>query len=549
MLPSFMDFLVQVGAVSNGDETNHPAMNEKALIENNLLSEKEVLFFKDQWAEINVIDLDLVNVCQRQLPKEIAQKYCALVFESVETEQLQVALSNPIDINAQQDIQQVLDNFDTKFYMASQFDLNACIQNYAFENDNLSFLGELVRYESQADENRSRLGNTYFQSSIAEMFDSIVVDAVKRRATDIHIQYNGQLLEVLLRVVNKLNNYCQLAIHLSDALRQHIFLTGRADIAKLSLPQDFQFENVIEDAQYGYRCSYLPTRSGYSIVIRIQHADVVQYSLDDILQNTDINQLLKNQLDTQQGLFLVTGPTGSGKTTLLYSMLRYLAEHYQLKILTMEDPIETTLPFANQVQIEPEKGLDFQDVIRVSLRQNPDVLLIGEIRDPITAKMAVRAAMTGIMVLASLHTSEPKHSLARLINLGVEPIDLSTGIRMAIGSKIIPKLCQHCKQVHTPDAAQLEKVKAIFNKIDTFWSANGCVYCGWKGVKGFINFSDMVFFNKTIKQAIALDSITNVYQKIDESRLVDMPLFSLHKAAVNGLVSFSALYKQIIIEE
>jgi len=138
----------------------------------------------------------------------------------------------------------------------------------------------------------------------------------------------------------------------------------------------------------------------------------------------------------------VTGPTGSDKTTLLYVMLRYLAEECQQKIITLEDPIETPLDFESQVQIEADKGLDFQDVIRVSLRHNPDVLLIGEVRDEVTAQMAVRAAMTGIMVLASLHTTDPAYAVARLLNFNIEPIDLSTGIRMVIGARIVLKLCQ-----------------------------------------------------------------------------------------------------------
>jgi type II secretory ATPase GspE/PulE/Tfp pilus assembly ATPase PilB-like protein len=551
MLPSFKHFLFQIGVINISDFELLSNENSDAsdLIKHNILTEKDFSFLKSQWLDISSVNLDEINIARDQLPKSIATEYKAVILETDSTDQLQIALANPVDFSAQQKIQQSLNKFDIQFHMACFGDLAACIESYAYENDNLNYLGELVRYESQVGKNINQFEGSHFTSSISEIFNSIVNDAVNRRATDIHIQYNNQVLEVLLRIVNKLNHYSQLAIDLSDSLRQHIFLIGRADIAKLNLPQDFQFENVIDDKQYGYRCSYLPTRSGYSIVIRIQHADVVQYSLDDILVDNTVNHFVKKQLNTQQGLFLVTGPTGSGKTTLLYAMLRYLAEQYHLKILTMEDPVETTLPFANQVQIEPEKGLDFQDVIRVSLRQNPDVLLIGEIRDPITAKMAVRAAMTGIMVFASLHTSEPKHSLARLINLGVEPIDLSTGIRMAIGSKIIPKLCQRCKQVYEPNDDEMKKIKHYFSYCASFWVAKGCIYCGWKGVKGYINFSDMIFFNKEVKQAISLQSISEVYQKIEESREIDSLLSNLYKAAQEGKVSFSEFYNQLIVEE
>jgi len=548
---TFVHFLLQSGIidVSNESFEKESSFTEAYFLDKGLITQEDIVFFKEQWKNVDTIDISKMKICKQQLPESLAKKHLAVLFEH-DDKSLKVATSNPIDFNAIQAIEKELNQADTKFYMAWKLDLHSIVENHSYGNENLSYFSDLAYYESQSGTKISGKGYTYFHSSIAEIFDTIVIDAVEMRATDIHIHSNGKTLEVLFRALTKLDKYCELSNQLKDAFRQHIILKGRGDIAKLTLPQDFKFENTINDAVYGYRVSYLPTSSGYSIVIRVQHADVIKLSLDEIILDEMLIDLIKGQLKAQQGLFLVTGPTGSGKTTLLYSMLRYLAEYYQLKIITLEDPIETTLSFANQVQIDPERGLDFQDIIRVSLRQNPDVLLIGEIRDKITAQMAIRAAMTGIMVFASLHTSEPKFALARLLNFGVESIDLSTSIRMAIGSKIIPILCRHCREKYTPNKQEIDKITNIFkNAGNIFWKKTGCIHCKHNGFSGVVNLCEVIKFNKEIKKSLVLNKLMEAYREIDSSNEGWGSLNKLFKAAKQGDIAFDDLFKAVIMDE
>ncbi|WP_272666791.1 ATPase, T2SS/T4P/T4SS family [Providencia sp. PROV069] len=299
--------------------------------------------------------------------------------------------------------------------------------------------------------------------------EELLKTAVHKRSSDIHLEPTKQGLKIRLRVDGKLYFIPSPPYEINSEIIARIKILAKMNIAEKRLPQDGQMSWYFDGQNYSIRLSSIPTIHGEKLVLRILNTQL-KYSLEHIGMCSSLLELLKEYLNRPQGLILVTGPTGSGKTVTLYSYLEYLNQSSR-NITTIEDPIEIPLQGINQTQVNEEYKLNFSSILRALLRQDPDVIMIGEIRDEETAKIATRAAQTGHLVLSTLHTNCTFSAIERMNQLGVENSQLKSCLKMVIAQRLVRKLCPHCKE-KTP-----KKTKLHNNCVINEWSSKGCELC------------------------------------------------------------------------
>ncbi|EKT55911.1 ATPase, T2SS/T4P/T4SS family [Providencia sneebia] len=329
-------------------------------------------------------------------------------------------------------------------------------------------------------------------SPAVDFVEEMLKSAVRKRASDIHIEPTKQGIKIRLRVDGKLYFIPSPPIEINNEIVARIKILSKMNIAEKRLPQDGQMTWYCDNQHYGIRISTIPILYGEKLVLRILSTQL-KYSLEQIGMCTTLLQNLKNNLMQPQGLILVTGPTGSGKTVTLYSALEYL-NHSSRNISTIEDPIEIPLQGINQVQVNDKNGMNFAHILRALLRQDPDIIMIGEIRDEETAQIATRAAQTGHLVLSTLHTNCTFSAIERMQQLGIDKTQLSSCLKMVIAQRLVRKLCPNCKETHPKEVVLNENV--MINE----WSSKGCELC----FAGFMG-------RTAIYEHINGDAITSVF--------------------------------------
>ena len=297
----------------------------------------------------------------------------------------------------------------------------------------------------------------YITGNITELLDVILFGAITLGTSDVHVEPQEE--EARLRI--RLDGILQDVVFFDQEAYSHLISRLKL-LSKLKLnikdkPQDGRFTIEVEDLLIEIRTSSLPSEYGESIVMRILNPKSL-ISLDDLGLREDLYELFKTEIEKPNGMIIVTGPTGSGKTTTLYGFLKKI-QNPEIKIITIEDPIEYHLKGVSQTQVAPEKGYDFSDGLRSIVRQDPDVILVGEIRDLETSKIALQAALTGHLVLSTLHTNDAAGTVPRLVDLGVEPSSIASGLKMAVAQRLLRKVCKECSTLTDPSSSQLAELK------------------------------------------------------------------------------------------
>lgn len=323
-------------------------------------------------------------------------------------------------------------------------------------------------------------------ASAIEFTTRLLREAIFRHASDIHIEPMNDCLRIRMRIDGLLHKIVDAPINMTNSLISHIKVQANLDIAQKRTPQDGRFRfNTIEGFTRDCRLNCTPTQFGEKCVIRVLHANQNILSLAQLGMSVSQQKSFQTSITKPQGLILVTGPTGSGKTMTLYSALNLLNDIHK-NIMTIEDPIEIQLPGINQVSVNPKAEMDFATALRSFLRQDPDIIMVGEIRDQETAAIAIRAAQTGHLVLATLHTNNAAQSISRLIHMGIANYQLASVLLCVIAQRLLRCLCAHCKTVHTPSSKTL--LQAEINPDDSFtlFAANQCQNCiqGYAGRTG-----------------------------------------------------------------
>jgi type IV pilus assembly protein PilB len=351
------------------------------------------------------------------------------------------------------------------------------------------------------------------ESPVIRFVNYLIADAIKQGASDIHIEPKEKALHVRYRIDGVLFSSMNPPYSMAPAITSRLKIMGNLDIAERRLPQDGRIRAVVQGRKIDLRMSTLPTANGEKTVIRVLDNRSINVPLEALGFSEEHYATWRELIDEPHGILLVTGPTGSGKTTTLYSSLRCL-DGNKLNISTVEDPVEYHLGQANQVQVSEKIGMTFSAALRSLLRQDPDVVMLGEIRDAETARIAVQASLTGHLVLSTLHTNDAPASITRLINIGVEPYLISAAVNGILAQRLVRKICQSCKQPHTP-SDELAKVllRAGFTGGDLFKGA-GCDKCRQTGYSGRVGIYELLKMDDALRDAVTTNPDVNVLRRM-----------------------------------
>src|SRR5436853_289860 len=346
-----------------------------------------------------------------------------------------------------------------------------------------------------------RLAHDSEDAPVIKIVNLILAQAVKEKASDIHIEPFHNTLKLRYRVDGELMPAESPPKALQLAITSRVKILAGLDIAERRLPQDGRFRIRVLGKEIDLRISILPTAHGEKIVIRILDKSALSGSIEQMGMDADTLSKFKKAIDAPHGMILVTGPTGSGKTTTLYSVLHELNSP-QYNIVTVEDPIEYELAGINQVAVRSDIGLDFSSALRSILRQDPDIVMVGEIRDNETADIAVKAALTGHQVLSTLHTNDAAGAVTRLDDMGIEPFLISSSILMTCAQRLVRRVCTNCKEEFVPEPELIEKLGLAENKGTVFYHGTGCDRCKGRGYLGRAALIEALPVSEAIRRLI-----------------------------------------------
>lgn len=485
---------------------------QKIIIELNILKKDEMMIALAEeigvkYVNLNEITIDPVIVVL--IPEEMARRHQLIAIDKGENK-LTVAMANPLDVFAYDEIKIRL-GYNLEAVLSYGEDINKALDEVfgvtdgwdqvidKFENMTVTVLKE---EEKEAELSALTAGE---EAPIISLVNLMILRAVKEQASDIHIEsFGDETLQVRYRIDGILHDVMSLPRQLRLAVISRIKIMSDLDIAERRLPQDGRIQINVGGRTINIRVSILPTVNGEGAVLRILDPSSILLELNSLGFSQDILPKFTSLIKKPNGIILVTGPTGSGKSTTLYTTLNIL-NSTEKKIMTIEDPVEYRLKGINQVQAKPKIGLTFAAGLRSFLRQDPDIMLVGEIRDKETAEVAVQAALTGHLVLSTLHTNDAPSSVIRLIDMGIEPFLISSSVIGVIAQRLVRRICPRCKKEAklTSDLAKIleeynmDSKKIILNK------GEGCPYCKETGYKGRIAIFELMIITDTIRDLIS----------------------------------------------
>jgi general secretion pathway protein E len=352
------------------------------------------------------------------------------------------------------------------------------------------------------DEELGRLTDADSEAPVIRMVHRLLTTAASRGVSDIHIEPMARHLSIRFRIDGRLTEVERHAEGIASSIASRIKVMAGLDIAETRLPQDGRLRVTVRGRDVDVRVSTSPIAHGESIVLRLLGQSTLPLDLDKIGLPSRLLERLTRALAKPHGMILLTGPTGSGKTTTLYSAINHLRSP-DVKIVTVEDPVEVVLEGVNQVHVRPDINLTYANALRAFLRQDPDILMIGEIRDRETADIAMRAALTGHLVLSTLHTNSATGAFTRLADIGIEPFLTASTVIASIAQRLVRKLCQECAGERSPTAAEVELFGRVSMDVpQTVRVPNGCASCGHSGYKGRIPIMEIVEIDETAREAI-----------------------------------------------
>ena len=380
------------------------------------------------------------------------------------------------------------------------------------------------------------------ESPVIRFVNYLIFDAIKQGASDIHIEPKEKQLKIRYRIDGVLFESMNPPHAMAASVTSRLKIMGNLDISERRLPQDGRIRAVVHGRKIDLRLSTLPTPYGEKCVMRILDNRSIQVSLDDLGFSEDQLTIWKTQIDQPHGIILVTGPTGSGKTTTLYSSLRQM-DGNTLNISTVEDPIEYHLGAATQVQVHDKIGMTFSAALRSLLRQDPDVVMLGEIRDAETARIAVQASLTGHLVLSTLHTNDAPASITRLINIGVEPYLISSAVNAILAQRLVRKICKECKEEFTPGPEMKEFLTLQGFPDSTIFRGKGCDRCRKTGYSGRLGVYELMVMDDVLRDMVTANpDVIQLRKRCRERGLVTLREDGFRKV-IKGLTSVDEILR------
>ncbi len=523
------------------------------LIAMNLVSETQLLQLLSQHFNVPMIDIDDYNVnanAVKLLPEIQARRYRALIIDDKD-DHLFVAMSDPADINAIDDLSAKLPK-PIKIAVVSEKQLfNAYETFYRKSEEIASFAQELAEeYESsqefQLDVGVSKSGEE--DTAVAKLLQSIFEDAVLAKASDIHIEPEEKQLRIRQRVDGQLQETTIPEASIAAALVLRLKLMSGLDISEKRLPQDGRTQMTVKGRLIDVRLSTMPVQHGEAVVMRLLDQTEGVLRLEKTGMPANLITRFRALLKRPNGMILVTGPTGSGKTTTLYASLTEL-NRPESKIITVEDPVEYRLPRINQVQVNHKIDLTFSRILRTSLRQDPDIIMVGEMRDHETVEIGLRGALTGHLVLSTLHTNDAVSSATRLLDMGAPGYLVASSLRAIVAQRLLRKLCENCVEVTELN----DNVKLWLKKYrpeaagSTFFKGRGCQKCGNTGYKGRMGVFELLELDANMMKALQAND-AQAFSTAVEFNNDYVPLAqSALDYAIKGLTSIDEVLKLVEI--
>lgn len=543
------DLLVEEGIVSE-DQIQQALSAQRstgqklgdALIDLGFITEKQMLEFLSQQLGLPLIDLGRAPVdadAVQILPEVHARRLRAMVVAR-NGDTLRVAMSDPADLFTQESLMNLLGEYNLEFIIASERQLISSFDRYYRRTKEIASFAEQLQAEHQ-DVQSFDYGIDEADSeevTVVKLVNSMFEDAVQVGASDIHIEPGDKVLRLRQRVDGVLHETILNEVNIASALVLRLKLMAHLDISEKRLPQDGRFNIKVRGQSIDIRMSTLPTQYGESVVMRLLNQSSGLRPLEESGLPPELLSRLRRQLSRPHGMILVTGPTGSGKTTTLYGALSELNEPGK-KIITAEDPVEYRLPRITQVQINSKIDLTFSRVLRTFLRQDPDIILIGEMRDQETVEIGLRAALTGHLVLSTLHTNDAVDSALRMIDMGAPGYLVASAVRAVVAQRLVRRVCPDCKtQDHLDESRQQWLAGRFPNQVGvTFHKGAGCQNCNLTGYRGRIGVFEMLELEHEMMDKLRANDAVGFAQAARRSENYKPLLASAMELALQGAVS------------
>ncbi|MCK4257724.1 MAG: type II secretion system ATPase GspE [Halanaerobiales bacterium] len=454
-----------------------------------------------------------------RLPREYVQKYRVIPI-GMEDEELIIAIPENLTLEIRRDLE-VFFSTNLKFRVCESMELNKLVQDF-LDSEGETIEGMLKNINSDEyssediysfSQNIENLEDLAQEAPIIRLVNLIISDALKERASDIHLEPFERLVKLRYRIDGILYEKTPPPRNLFPAIITRIKIMANLNIAERRLPQDGRIRIKIAGREVDIRVSTIPTIYGESLVMRLLDQSAVLLNLDQLGFDKNILDKIYKTLNYINGIVLVTGPTGSGKTTTLYSCLNQM-NLPENKILTVEDPVEYQLSGINQMQVNDKIGFTFATGLRSILRQDPDIIMLGEVRDLETAQMAIQAALTGHLVFSTIHTNDSASTIARLIDMGLEDYLIASTIRCILAQRLVRKICPNCKEKYQPHSSKLKVLGVHLQDGLNFYRGVGCDTCNNNGYLGRLGIYELLIISPEIEEMISQNRNGNEIKKL-----------------------------------
>ena len=505
-------------------------------------------------AKLSSVDPELA----RMIPEHVARKHLAFPYKKL-SNALQVIMADPFDLLTIDDIQRIA-GMDVRPAISSGKDIEAVITQIFTPKEDMKILEVLQDLQSsqiEVEEKREedgldleRVREQVEEAPIVKLVDYIITNAINKRASDVHIEPREDQILIRYRIDGVLYETISPPKNLQMAIISRIKILSNLDIAERRLPQDGRFTIRFKQREIDLRVSCVPTIFGEKIVLRLLEKSAFNFQLEELGLDTSQLEIFKHFMYQPYGMILLTGPTGSGKSTTLYAMLSRIRSP-EKNIITIEDPVEYQIKGINQIQANFKTGFTFANGLRAILRQDPDTIMVGEIRDLETAEISIRSALTGHLVFSTLHTNDAVGTVVRLVNMGIEPFLVCNSLTLAVAQRLVRRICPHCREAYTPSPALLESLGLTPSQREEilFYRGKGCDACNKTGYRGRVGIFEIMVMSQEIRNLILQNALPNVIKrKALERGMTTLAESGLHKV-IQGITSIDEVMTTCIEED
>jgi type IV pilus assembly protein PilB len=535
----------------------------RLLIELGYVSDRDVHFALAAQAGMEPItlkEIDIEKPIVELIPAQMANTYRLVPTDyDKATNTIWVALASPDNFQATDDLKTLM-GFNVVARITTAEDMAEALNRYYPEetaasiSDIISELEEnpeLAKFQNRGESiDIDELRELADSTGVKKLLNLVLLQAIRDKSSDIHFEPFEHEFKMRYRIDGVLFEMVPPPKHVAMAVSSRIKVMANLDIAERRMPQDGRIELMVQGRPVDLRVAVLPTMFGESVVLRVLDRAQVNLDLERVGLREDELNVLRQLIKKPHGILIVTGPTGSGKTTTLYSALRELNK-VDVKILTSEDPVEYDIDGLVQCQIKPEIGLTFARCLRSFLRQDPDIILVGEIRDLETAQISVQASLTGHLVFTTLHTNDAPSSIARLLDLGLEPFLVTATLEAIVAQRLVRRICQNCKEEYQPTEDQLMQIALRPDDVQgrVFYYGKGCEYCNNTGYRGRLAIFEIMVLDDELREQIMKHASTGILRQAARQRGMRTLRETGLMAIYDGVTTIEEVVKETIVED